>query len=67
MSKINDDISLLDYFAGQALAGVLSSGTADCSKQKWRVNIAINCYEMAQAMLGAREKAADMGTDDGNE
>lgn len=48
---ISDGMSLRDWFAGQALAGMLSSDgrpTGDQAKAEW-------AYDLADAMLKARE------------
>lgn len=51
-------VSLRDYFAGQALAGALAA-VADKSwgPESWTDSkLAQHCYEMADAMLKAREQ-----------
>lgn len=45
-------MSLRDYFAGQALAGIISSQLKDNVTAQM---IAIACYDQADAMLKARE------------
>ena len=50
-------MTLRDYFAGQALAGVLADGAlqvreADCPA------IAATCYDIADALLAARKAPA---------
>ena len=44
------DISLRDYFAGQALAGMPWSPSIKAREQ------AVECYQIADAMLAARER-----------
>jgi hypothetical protein len=45
------DMSLRDWFAGQALMGLIAHGT------RWtREGMAIDAYEYADAMLKKREK-----------
>ena len=45
-------MTLRDYFAGQALAGMLTSGKAI----EWKAcEIADGCYSIADAMISARE------------
>jgi hypothetical protein len=48
----HDGLSLRDYFAGQALAGLLSSGI---KSQGWEETIAFDSYKIADAMLVRRE------------
>jgi hypothetical protein len=48
----HDGLSLRDYFAGQALAGLLSSGI---KSQAWEETIAFDSYKIADAMLVRRE------------
>ena len=48
----SEGMSLRDYFAGQALAGML----ADETKQGSRGNYAEDAYDIADAMLAEREK-----------
>lgn len=49
-------MSLRDYFAGQALAGLLSSGPSSFSRFEGRGDIASATYLMADAMLAERNK-----------
>ena len=52
----SEGMSLRDYFAGQALAGMM--GHKDCSA--WTVNeVSSDCYAHADAMLAARERKED--------
>ena len=54
----NDDctsefgMTLRDYFAGQALVGMLSEGRSNSNAKNWMPEEA---YEIADAMLAARE------------
>lgn len=51
-----DGMSLRDYFAGQALTGLLAH---DCRNQEWEresAMLAKRIYELADAMLIARKK-----------
>lgn len=52
-----DGMSLRDWFAGQAIAGVLGYGSGDIA-QDWETANWDNCaryaYELADAMLAAR-------------
>ena len=45
-----------DYFAGQALAGVSADSTAPMGCDKDRERIAVWCYQIADAMLKARQQ-----------
>lgn len=45
-------LSIRDYFAGQALAGMLADPTSDGTKSQY----ASDAYAYADAMLKAREK-----------
>ena len=51
-------MTLRDYFAGQALAGMLAHGTRykprEGADRNWHVAIADEAYELADAMLAAR-------------
>jgi hypothetical protein len=46
-------MSLRDWFAGQALAGLLSKGQSTSNAKSWMPEEA---YELADAMLAARER-----------
>lgn len=48
-------ISLRDWFAGQALAGLLASGPHDCNEH----GLAYDAYLHADAMLARRERGHD--------
>lgn len=48
-------MTLRDYFAGQALAGVLANGDGKDDDQLLRVIIATDAYGYADAMLEARK------------
>jgi hypothetical protein len=49
-----DDVSLRDYFAGQALCGLLAS--PNCRSPFNERTIAYMAFEVADAMLAARQK-----------
>lgn len=49
-------MSLRDYFAAKALAGMLADPSVKLNDGRTR-NVADLCYEMADAMLAAREKS----------
>jgi hypothetical protein len=48
-------ITLRDYFAGQALAGLLANRTADCEPWTYK-DMASVCYLAADTMLQVREQ-----------
>ena len=48
-------INLRDYFAGQALAGILANGAGEDDSQTLRLIIANDAYGYADAMLEARK------------
>jgi hypothetical protein len=50
-------MTLRDYFAGQALSGWLASFTGDDTPERKRIGVF--CYQMADAMLAARERKED--------
>lgn len=50
-------MSLLDHFAGQALAGEMTRGFGP--EPGWQEQVAWRCYSVARAMLAAREKGGD--------
>ena len=55
-TTINHGMTLRDYFAGQALAGFIAASTGrDVHSQP----AARMCYQMADAMLAARERKED--------
>ena len=51
--SIDEGMSLRDYFAGQVLAGNLGNPWASNSD-----DIAVRCYQIADAMLAARKGGA---------
>jgi len=57
--RIIDDtapaISLRDYFAGQALAGMLANQHTRPYANAWMATVACMCYEMADKMILASE------------
>ena len=54
-TKNNDGMTLLDWFAGQALAGAM---VGDEEGVLSHAKMAEYCYRQAAAMLAAREKRA---------
>jgi len=53
--KTEGGMTLRDYFAGQALAGILGSANASII-DKWAVaTLTQSCYIIANSMLAARE------------
>jgi hypothetical protein len=48
------DVTLRDWFAGQALAGMLSNVERD---KMFKIDVAFNTYEYADAMLAARRES----------
>ncbi|OGB70440.1 MAG: hypothetical protein A2486_07150 [Burkholderiales bacterium RIFOXYC12_FULL_65_23] len=59
-----DGMTLRDYFAAKVLPSVYSSAMDDAAagsrlfhNPDWRIGLAIDAYEMADAMLRAREAA----------
>jgi hypothetical protein len=48
-------MSLRDYFAGQALAGVPMPQSSHHDSNEIYLRIALHCYKMADAMLNIRE------------
>jgi hypothetical protein len=51
-NRIYDGMSLRDWFAGQAILCVLGYATGDNEA------VATECYQIADAMLAAREKGS---------
>lgn len=49
-------MSLRDYFASQALAGTMASGSEAVQSKEQAAFIATESYLMADAMLAARDK-----------
>ena len=55
--KCDDGMTLRDWFAGQALAGSYAAWMAECRDTNVSsVNMAAECYLIADAMLKARTK-----------
>lgn len=52
-----DGMSLRDFFAGQALAGILANSSPD-GFDKYTSTAADTAYDYADAMLAARERAS---------
>jgi len=52
-------MTLRDYFAGQALAGILATGAGEGDDQHLRRVIAYDAYAYADAMLTERNRNAD--------
>ena len=50
-----DDFTLRDYFAGQALAGIMTNITKDFGENP-RERIAKICYDYADVMIDMRKK-----------
>ena len=46
-------MSLRDYFAGQALTGLLAANTQERYDEEW---MAVSAYSISDAMLAEREK-----------
>lgn len=58
-------MTLLDYFAGQALNCVAESRTDGQPSRAWDMNeVAADAYELAQAMIEQREKILQERADD---
>lgn len=51
---VGEGITLRDYFAGQALVGILSSSSIPSSEVLKEIGIA--CYAMADKLMEEREK-----------
>lgn len=63
MKQINDGMTLRDWFAGQALIGLMSY-PGDETSGNWHNNsssqgVATRCYDLADAMLAARKAGAE--------
>jgi len=54
--EVSQGMTLRDYFAGQALMGILNN--AGCFADMKDSDVAENAYHAADAMLAAREKGA---------
>lgn len=52
------EMTLRDYFAGQALMGLcaFTGGTEDIYPRRFNDGVANECYQIADAMLEARKK-----------
>ena len=62
-------MSLLDYFAAKAMPAVyrdlwddVRAGRNGCVPEDWRMGVALDAYQMADAMLRARSKYHDGGS-----
>jgi len=57
---MNEDVNLRDWFAGQALAGLLAYGRLDITEKDNDLTpcglFADRCYKMADAMMKERSK-----------
>ena len=51
LEGVNEGMSLLDYFAGQALKGLLADGN-----QRYPEILAESCYTYAAAMVAEKKK-----------
>ncbi|MBX9757228.1 MAG: hypothetical protein K2Y29_00515 [Beijerinckiaceae bacterium] len=49
------EMTLEDYFAGQALAGLIAGGHYDAESRRGHVAIAFDAYCIAEALLKNRE------------
>lgn len=63
-SADHEGMTLRDWFAGQALTGVLKQVTDECERRQswppdWRNGVASDCYSIADAMLEARKERHD--------
>jgi len=54
-------MTLRDWFAGQALAGLWTDDSAVAMSRSCSVVMAEDCYQMADAMLAEREKGDNDG------
>jgi len=52
----NGGMTLRDYFAGQALAGIITAEWVDDEPSKWEQRISITAYAIADAMIAERAK-----------
>ena len=56
-TTINNGMTLRDYFAGQALAGLCVRAADDGQRTEWRFQLIANvALKVADAMLAARER-----------
>ena len=53
---IASEMSLRDYFAGQALAGKISDQHPDYDLDNWMITLAKESYNIADAMMEERNK-----------
>jgi hypothetical protein len=54
--RVSDGMTMRDYFAAKAIPYAQESGFYDKTKPgTWAEQVAVECYEMADAMLKARE------------
>lgn len=53
----NEGMTLLDYFAGQALPGLLAYDSAYASPEEWARGTADSAYTIAEAMLAEKQRA----------
>lgn len=51
----SDGMSLRDWFAGQALTGIIADGFVDYENAGWEQRISSSAFFIADAMLKARE------------
>ena len=61
MTNQPDEMTLRDWFAGQALVGIIASDPSkwgDRSDETMGQSVSRNAYEMADAMLAERAKGA---------
>jgi len=56
MEKDKSTIELLDYFAAHALSGYVRGGLSYMKREDECHEVAVACYDLATAMIQAREK-----------
>ena len=54
--KDESTIDLLDYFAAHALSGYVRGGVSYMQREDECHEVAVACYDLATAMIQAREK-----------